>query len=178
MLLPSRSGASLTRPRIPSRRAPREAAYSGTRGPRPELSILVKMYAPPCVLASFYKGSLRDGLLVRPSSVARRRAAASAHGWVRLRRMVGESRMRHARLFRVVSGSVAPYLWRREETCSSSGGTLLAPAIGPPHGSRGSRVGKDSRTSVRWSCSLPKIRAARRVLVSPGTGKRTSRWSR
>ena len=30
ILLPSRSGASLTRPRIPSRRAPREAAYSGT----------------------------------------------------------------------------------------------------------------------------------------------------
>src|SRR5215211_6792854 len=54
MLLSSRSGASLTRPRIPSRRAPRWAAYSGTLGSSRRSSRSSLKMHPPCALIAVY----------------------------------------------------------------------------------------------------------------------------
>src|SRR5215211_4347522 len=85
--LPSRSGASLTRPRIPSKRAPRDATYSGTarsscRTSRscdkmdpPRVfglrSIGLGAADPPCVHTVDYREVLSVELLARDLRVQR-----------------------------------------------------------------------------------------------------------
>ena len=150
----------------------------------PELSILCQGVSSLCsgVLlqpiggddgGAFSCGSLRLPLSPMLAHRARLRGCALRREW-----SVNFGCRLHAR----PSGRVRlPVAFRRTfvpETrpAPSAGGTLLAPAIGPPHGSmKPSGWERIPEPRPRWSCSLRKIRAARRVLASPGTGKRTSR---